>query len=105
MKPSGWLDHEGEESVKAAEQPSVGSQFQRTDRHKMSDAIRLLQELAELQGVPDLVFDPVAISIAYDFLVEFDTPITESNVLDITKRLAAAIRGNGNAKNETSTAA
>jgi hypothetical protein len=104
LKPSGWLDHEGEDSATTADQPSQSSQYGRTDRQKMSDAIRLLQELAELQGVPDLVFDPVAISVAYDFLVEFGTPITEGNVLDITKRLAAKIRGERDA-NETSSAA
>lgn len=98
LKPSGWLDHEHGPSVNATGESGTSSQPVRTDRAKMSDAIRLLRELAELQGVPELVADPIAISIAYDFLVEFDTPLTESNVLDITKRLAARIRGEDAAK-------
>lgn len=69
------------------------SQSARTNRQKMRDAMTILAELAELQGVPALATDPDAVSIAYDFVVEFDTPLTENNVLDMTKRLAAKIRG------------
>lgn len=105
LKPLGWLDHENESGLKNQEQAGTGSQTVRTDRQKMADAIRLLQDLAELQGVPELVTDPTAISVAYDFLVEFDTPLSENNVLDITKRLAAKIRGESSAKPERSSAA
>lgn len=97
MKPSGWLDTPNEGDMEISRQPVNLSQQGRTDRQKMSDAVRLLQELAELQGIPGLVVNPTAISIAYDFLMEFDTPILESNVLDITKRLAAILRGEANA--------
>lgn len=97
LKPSGWLDHEANAALTEPVQSEPGSHSVRTDRRKMADAIRLLRELAELQGVPELVSNPDAISLAYDFLVEFDTPLTESNVLDMTKRLAAKLRGNANA--------
>jgi hypothetical protein len=93
MKPSGWLDHEGKGEIKGGEQPSQSSHYERTDRRKMADAIRLLQEVANIRGFPEMVTDPNCISVAYDFLVEFDTPLTESNVLDMTKRVAAALRG------------
>lgn len=69
------------------------SQSVRTNRQRMRDAMKLLADLAELQGVPALATDPDAVSIAYDFLVEEDSPLTENNVLDLTKRLAAKIRG------------
>jgi hypothetical protein len=98
--PEYWLDSDA--STKETGDPSHPA---RTDRGKMADAMRLLQELAELQGVPGLVVNPIAISIAYDFLVEFDSPLTESNVLDITKRLAAILRGETNATQERSSAA
>lgn len=102
LKPSGWLDHEADASVKAEVGSQPLSQSLRTDRQKMRDAMRLLAELAELQGVPALAHDPDAVSIAYDFLVEFDTPLTENKVLDMTKRLAAKIRGETDATGERS---
>jgi hypothetical protein len=105
LKPSGWLDHEANANLTLAAQAGPESHSVRTDRQKMADAIRLLKELAELQGVPDLVSDPDAISLAYDFLVAFETPLTESNVLDMTKRLAAKIRGEKDATTERSSAA
>lgn len=102
--PANWMDaeHSGSSpmfSLKAG----AASQLQRTDRAKMRDAMTLLKHLAELQGNPDLATDPDAIAIALDFLVEFDTPPGESNVLDLAKRLAAKIRGEvGNATQERS---
>lgn len=97
MKPLGWLDHEQGTEFSQSDQRQPASHFARTDREKMRDAIDLLRILAEIQGVPELAFDPVSISVAYDFLVEFDTPLTESNVLDMAKKLAAKIRGESNA--------
>jgi hypothetical protein len=79
-KPAGWLDHPSDE----ASQPT------RTDPERMADAMRLLEHLGELQGVPELVRDPVALCIAYDFLEYMDE--AEGNVLDMTKRLAAKLR-------------
>lgn len=104
LKPLGWLDNETDRSQTASPQPGLPSQSARTSRSKMADAIELLRHLADLRGVPGLVSDPEAISIAYDFLMEFDTPIDGSNVLDITKQLAAALRGEGD-EGERSSAA
>jgi hypothetical protein len=101
LKPLGWLDHENDDFTP----PERVSHSKRTDRQKMSDAIVILRELAELQGIPELVSDPIALSVAYDFVVEFDTPLTESNVLDMTKKLAARIRGETNVTPERSSAA
>jgi hypothetical protein len=95
LKPSGWLDHSSDENgVKFGLESGSGSQPVRTDPARMADAIYFLEVLAELQGVPGLVRDPVALCIAYDFLEECDQPTEPGNVLDITKRLAAKIRGN-----------
>lgn len=68
------------------------SQSARMDRPRLRDAITVLTELGELQGVPELQHDQQAIAIAYDFLMEFDTPMEQSSVLDFTKRLAAKLR-------------
>lgn len=104
VKPSGWLDHEqGEAPVNIQDNLIPSSRRVRMDRARIHDAIALLTELAELQGVPALSSDPEAIAIAYDFLAEFDSPVESSNILDMTKRLAAKLRGedrngNGDAK-------
>lgn len=93
-KPPFWLDHDATEpSPNLHGESPITSHPQRTDRTKMRDAMELLKHLADLQGAPELVHDPDAIAIAYDFLVEFDTPLAESNVLDITKRIAEKLRG------------
>lgn len=100
-KPRGWLDREHAGSSQLVHQDSrMESQSQRTDPDKMRDAMTLLRHLADLRDVPELVHDPVALAIALDFVVEFDTPLTNDNVLDITKRLAAKLRGDGNATQE-----
>lgn len=104
-KPAGWLDHESEEIVKPPEQMRPASQSERINRAKMRDATYLVGVLGELQNVPEAKLDPDSISIAYEFLVEFNNPLTESNVLDMAKRLAARIRGEHIAQSERSSAA
>lgn len=102
-KPPYWMDYDNTESpLTAGVNSPITSQPRRTDRVKMRDAMTLLSHLADLQGAPELVHDPDAIAIAYDFLVEFDTPLGESNVLDITKRIAEKIRGEASAATERS---
>jgi hypothetical protein len=102
-KPVGWMDSESDSRSPSlhAENPTQ-SQLPRTDRSKMRDAMALLKHLGDLTGVPSLATDPDAIAIAFDFLVEFDTPLDESNVLDLTKRLAAKLRGELNGEPERS---
>lgn len=82
-KPAGWMDH-------AQEARAPGP---RTDPARMRDAIYFLDYLGELQGVPGLSRDPLAICIAYDFLEAFDKPA--ENVLDVTKKLAAKLKDSG----------
>lgn len=103
-KPAYWLDHDAaEQSQNLHRESPITSHPQRTDRLKMRDAMEVLKHLAELHGAPELVNDPDAIAIAYDFLVEFDTPLADSNVLDITKRIAEKLRGEAaNAASERS---
>lgn len=90
----------GNGGVKFGVESDGQSQTVRTDPDRMRDALYFVEVLAELQGVPSLARDPIAISIAYDFLAEFDQPTEQGNVLDITKRLAAKIRGD-NGDNDT----
>jgi transcriptional regulator with XRE-family HTH domain len=66
------------------------SQPARTDPERMRDAMRFLELLGELQDCPELVRDPEALCIAYDFLEFMDTQ--ESNVVDITRQLAARLK-------------
>lgn len=72
---------------------STSSQPARSDWHKMRDAQELLRLLGELRGVPALEHDPKALTIAYEFLLEFDTPIDAVNELAVAKKLAVALRG------------
>ena len=69
------------------------SQSVRTDPAIMAEAIYVLQQLGAIQGTPQLASDPTSLSIAYDLISELDRSEGESNVLDITKRLAAKLRG------------
>lgn len=105
-KPVGWMDRKhGDSSLSVHADSRIESQPQRLDDVKMAHALTLLRHLADLQDVPELVHDPVAIARAYEVIVEFDIPLTNDNVLDITKRLAARLRGNGDATGERDAAA
>jgi hypothetical protein len=105
-KPAGWMDREhASPSRPVYVEPRIESHPQRLDPTKMRDAMTLLRHLAELRDVPELVSDPVALAIAFDVVVEFDTPLTNENVLDLTKRLAAKLKGGGNATSEGDAAA
>lgn len=91
-----WLET-GRGVKNAEQQPSVTtsptSQLQRIDRDRMALAMELLRQLAELQGVPELLHNPVAIANAYELVVAHIEPLGETSVLEILKRLANNIRG------------
>jgi len=95
LKPSGWLDYEqSNDTVTTQGQMLASSQPVGIDHDRMRDAAMLLGFLNELQAGPAaLPSDPDAISTAYDFLTMFDGPVTESNILDLSKRLAAKLKG------------
>lgn len=80
----------GKDGVNVA---TSASQPARSDWRKMRDAQEVLRFLGELRGVPSLEHDPKALTIAYAFLLEFDTPMSPANTLDIARNLAAKLRG------------
>lgn len=102
-KESGWMDHEPDSGSRPVDKESrIQSQSGRLDVDKMRDAMELARLLAELRDEPELATDPMYVAYAYEVLVEIDTPLGTSNVLDLTKRLAAKLKGEGNAAQERS---
>lgn len=73
------------------------SQPARNDWQKMRDAQELLRHLGEIRGVPALEHNPKALTIAYEFLLEYNTPLDAANALDLTKRLNDKLKGEGDA--------
>ena len=72
------------------------SQSERPDFTKMSAAVTVLREYLEILGEPaHWVADPVMLEIAYLVVDEFGAPVEASNVIDLTKRLAGKLRGEG----------
>lgn len=93
-KPPGWLDHEqGEDTVNDSTNVVASSRSVRMDAATIRDAIYVLGLVGEIIGAPRLTGDPNIIKLAYDYILEKNTPVDQSNVLEMTKQLAAKIRG------------
>ncbi|WP_152599890.1 hypothetical protein [Noviluteimonas dokdonensis] len=93
-KPDGWMDREpSTTSHRNHKETRIASHPQRLDLDKMRDAMELARLLAELRDEPEMASDPMYIAYAYEVLVEIDTPLGASNVIDVTKRLAARVKG------------
>ena len=100
-KPTGWMDREHQNASPSGHiEARMQSQSQRLDLDKMRDAMELARLLAELRDEPEMANDPMYVAYAYEVLVEIDTPLGTSNVLDLTKRLAAKLKGETNAAQE-----
>lgn len=98
----GWMDREHPlESQNRHDDSRKESRSQRIDLEKMREAMELAKFLAEYRDEPEMATDPTYIAYAYEVLVEFDTPLGTSNVLDLTKRLASRLKGDGNATQES----
>lgn len=90
----GWMDtqHEDQDVTQVREQ---ASQSGRMDPVRLRDAMAILADLAAEQIGPDsggFAHDYRYIAIAYNYLLARNEPAGASNVTDIRRGIAAAIR-------------
>lgn len=78
-----------------------GSHPARLNIETIAAAVNVLKHYLELVGDPlEWVSDPVLLETAHEVVLEFGSPVTVSNVLDLTKRLGKKIRGNDDSEQQ-----
>lgn len=99
LKPSGWLDHEETKDTVGGQGQVLASKVSQPvgmDPVRMRDVATLLGFLNEMQAGPAaLPSDPDAIAATYNFLTELGEPVTESNILYLSKLIAAKLKTGG----------
>lgn len=74
--------------------PDAGaSQATRPDFRKVADSIIVLREYLAITGdPPEWVADEVLLEVAYSVVEASSEPVSQTNVIDLTKRLAERVR-------------
>lgn len=74
--------------------PDAGaSQSTRPDFRRVADSIIVLREYLAITGDPsEWIADEVLLEVAYSVVEAFGEPVSQTNVIDLTKRLAERVR-------------
>lgn len=80
-------------------QESGGAEYIRQPMFQiMADAVALLQEYLAIRDEPaDRVADPALLELAYEVVASHTGPLSRSDMLDLTKKLADARKSAGTA--------